>query len=196
MKFQALLLAGLGILLSCSILSAQNIPQQKGLTISAGVGVLPTFLGENAKTAVPPVSLRIGYNFSRRFNLSGYFGFTDVSTKPKLFSDGLASQNRNQFTVTGLRAEIRQEISKKFNLYGGAMLGYSHSKLEETDPFTGQAIVRDPEAPTPYDPNAPKGQVIYAGFVGAHYFFQKKLGVFAELGYGISIVNLGLTIRL
>jgi hypothetical protein len=36
----------------------------------------------------------------------------------------------------------------------------------------------------------------FSGFVGASYFFNKKIGAFGELGYGISLLNFGVTYRL
>ena len=35
----------------------------------------------------------------------------------------------------------------------------------------------------------------FTAFVGARYFFAKNLGGFAELGYGVSYLNLGLAYK-
>jgi hypothetical protein len=40
------------------------------------------------------------------------------------------------------------------------------------------------------------GGFTYNVFVGGRYYFTDNIGAFAELGYGISILNLGLCVKL
>jgi hypothetical protein len=76
------------------------------------------------------------------------------------------------------------------------MLGFLHSSTREFDKNTNETIVREIDGPTPYDPNQPKGRFNYSGFVGTTYYFAKGVGIFAEAGYGVSLLNTGVTIRL
>jgi len=40
------------------------------------------------------------------------------------------------------------------------------------------------------------GGLTWSGFLGARYQFKEKIGAFAELGYGVSFLNLGLRLKL
>lgn len=48
-----------------------------------------------------------------------------------------------------------------------------------------------------YDgPNNFSGGPGFSGFIGGRYFFNNKLGVYAELGYGVSTLNAGVAFKL
>ena len=102
----------------------------------------------------------------------------------------------NKQYLFGLRGELRKEISGKFEMYGGGLLGYNHTSIREYDALSKQTISRDADGPTPFDPNQSNGKFLYSGFVGSTYYLHPSVGVFAEVGYGISLLNTGLTIRL
>jgi len=40
------------------------------------------------------------------------------------------------------------------------------------------------------------GGLVYAGFIGARYYFTPKFAAKAELGYGIALINIGVSIKL
>lgn len=179
--------------LSLSILNAQSPGK---LIISSGIGIAPTYHGSTASTDMPAVSLQVGYEVSKKFSLSAYAGYTAASSNQKLLSDGLLSKVENKTTAFGLRGEFRKDMTDRLEVYGGMVLGYKAFNITEFDVRTGEAVERDPDAPTPYNPNAPKGQAFYSGFVGTKYFFKKNIGLFGEFGYGLSLVNLGATFKL
>ena len=45
-------------------------------------------------------------------------------------------------------------------------------------------------------PGTSVGGLVYAGFIGARYYFTPKLAAMAELGYGIAILNIGVSFKL
>lgn len=184
------------VLLSATVmLSAQTTTGK--FSVSAGLGVLPTFLNDDATVNTPPLSVRIAYQATPMVQLSGYAGYASSTTNsPLIISDGQSSLVSSKLMMLGLRGELRKEVSEKFDVYGGGMLGYQHHAREEFDKHTNEPIVRETAGPTPYNPNQPKGQILYSGFVGTTYYFTKGVGVFAEAGYGISLLNTGFTVRL
>ena len=185
----------------CSIfvataLSAQNSTLGK-FSLSAGIGVLPTFLADNATVNTPPVFIRMTYQVTPSFNLGGYLGHSSsTSTSPFLISDGQQSLISNKMAMIGLRGEVKKRISNKFDIYGGALIGVNQSNKKEFDKFTGETIKRDQEEPTPYNPNASNIKFMYSGFVGTTFYLHKNFGCFAEVGYGITLFNTGITVRL
>ena len=61
---------------------------------------------------------------------------------------------------------------------------------------TGEKVIRQIEDPTPYNPNAPDAQFLYAGFIGVKYWLRPKIGVYSELGSAVSILSAGISVRL
>jgi hypothetical protein len=182
--------------LPCTI-QAQSTPKSHGkLNISAGVGIVPAYTGTDSKGKFLPVSLRVGYAIGKKLHVSGFFGYSNTTSNPRLFADGFSSKLENKSMTFGLRTEVRKDLTSRVDLYGGAMLGYSHSDVKEYEATTGQLFLREPGKPTPYNPNAPDGQVIYAAFVGSTFYLNKSFGFFGEVGFGVSIANLGVTLRL
>jgi len=165
-------------------------------TISTGFGAIPTYTGKTAKTNVPAVSLQVGYRISEKFSMNAYVGYTQATSTPRTFSDGLESQVNNKTTMIGLKSQFHRDFTDKIEMYGGMLIGASLFNTTEYDVKTGDIVQREPDQPTPYNPNAPKGQFLYAGFVGAKYSLNPKLGAYTELGYGISLLNFGLKFQL
>lgn len=166
-------------------------------SFSAGIGLVPTFVADDANVNTPPLTFRAGYQVTPSFNLSAFAGFSNsTSSTPYLVTDGQLAQMNNKQLLTGLRAEIRKDFDGKFDVYGGGIIGLNRTETTEYDYNTGDVIVRNPDAPTPFDPNAPKSQFLYSGFIGGTYYFAKNVGLFAEVGYGVSLLSTGITVRL
>lgn len=164
---------------------------------SAGLGLVPTFVADGANVTTPPLTFKASYQVTPSFSLGAFAGYSNsTSASPYLISDGQLAQMNNKQFLTGLRAEVRKNFDGKFDMYGGGMFGLNHTETKEVDSQTGATIDRDPYAPTPFNPNAPKSQLLYSGFVGGTYYLTKGIGLFAEVGYGVSLLNTGITIRI
>ncbi len=187
-------LTSLCILLVSTVLCAQS--PVGSFSISTGIGIIPTYTGKTASTNIPALSLQVDYRVSEKFSLGAYAGFTEATSTPREFSDGTVSQVNNKTSMFGLKGQFHRDFSDKIQLYGGFLIGLSRFNTTETDINTGEVVKRQPDQPTPYNPNAPKGQFLYSGFVGSKYSINPKLGFFTELGFGISLVNLGFKIQL
>lgn len=191
------------LLLCCAIFSFSLLQAQSSksnqvgrITISAGIGLVPTYYRAGETTGTVPVMVKIGVNLNKFFSINAFGGFSTVTTGEQNYSADFGSYLTNKTTVLGLRAEVKKEISRKLDIYSGAMLGYHHSDVKEFYAQSKTRAVRSPEDATPFDPNATRGKLAYSAFLGSSYHFSKKLGAFFEVGYGISLINTGLTIRL
>jgi hypothetical protein len=69
----------------------------------------------------------------------------------------------------------------KIDLYGGLALGYYISSY--TSSYTG-----------PYSDGF-GGKVLFGAHVGGRYYFKPNIGGFAELGYGVASLKLGVTFK-
>lgn len=190
----ALLLCG--ALSNLSSLYAQSSSALSRFTISTGVGIVPTYYKAGEGSKFLPLSVKFGIDVSKSFSLGVFGGYSSTTAKPNIFTDGFETYIVNKTKVLGLRAEVKREFSDRIKGYGGAMIGYHHADVKEFNNGTKALVIRSADAPTPFDPNVKKGKVTYSAFMGATVSFTKRLNLYAELGYGISIANLGFTVRI
>jgi hypothetical protein len=90
--------------------------------------------------------------------------------------------NYNHY-VLGARGAFHYQFVEKLDTYGGLMLGYNIATASWAG--DGESI------------GTASGSTFgYSLFVGARYFFKPKLGVYSEVGYGISYLSVGITFKL
>jgi hypothetical protein len=71
----------------------------------------------------------------------------------------------------------------KLDLYGGAALGYYISSYSDNTGYTGL-----------YN-NGYGGRLLFNIHAGGRYYFKENLGAFAELGYGVAALKVGVTFK-
>lgn len=176
-------------------LSLASAYSQSGkVNLSAGVGFEPTTLMDNASSNTIPLTFKLGYQVSPLFSLNAIGGYSSTTSEPKFVNDGLAVKTTNKQSFIGLRGELKKGLGERFEVYGGGTLGFMRKDISENT-TAGRSYLRITGEPTPNNPNAAKGSMFYAGFVGTTFFPIKHIGLFAEVGYGVSLLNGGVTIR-
>ncbi|WP_338815027.1 outer membrane beta-barrel protein [Bernardetia sp. Wsw4-3y2] len=156
-----------------SFSTAQAQYEQGQLDVNLGVGLLPTFYGSGTTQAIPPVGLSVDYGVSDKISIGGYAAY--ASTK----IDGFDDWGYN-YTIIGVRGAYHFDVgSEKFDTYAGGLLGYNIVSFSGDDSFTGAAA----------------SAAAFSVFLGGRYRFTDNLGAFAELGYGISVLQLGLNLK-
>lgn len=195
MKFRIVLL-----LLLPMLGSAQSF--QKGqVDVNLGVGIGNTF-AHGAYSNFPPISASIDYGVSKNISVGGYLAFAASTWKYYYWdycNNGSGVGNkyyvedtyRWSYYIIGVRGAFHfAEFidNDKIDLYAGALLGDNIARSTWTT-----------NSPCPdhvYYSTGSQGGVIFAGFAGCRYRFTEKVGAFAELGYGISYLNLGVNFKL
>ncbi|MGB1031299.1 MAG: hypothetical protein ACPGWM_01730 [Flavobacteriales bacterium] len=166
----------LAVLFSSVSMSAQ-VYEQGAILANAGVGLGFTYGIGN--TAIPPIALSADYGVTDNIAIGGYLGY--AAAKEEI----LGYEWKYSYTIIGARGTYHLDRSDDLDLYGGALLGYVIGKVTlESDQELGPLFVE----PT-------VGGVGYSFFVGGRYMFSEKVGAFGELGYGISLLTLGLTAK-
>ncbi len=196
MKNQTFIALTIFVFSTLTLTAQNNSNHFSKFNFSVGAGLVPTFVADGANTSLPPLTFKAGYQISRNFSLNGFVGFAEADSKPGLVSDGKLVYTRNTQFVTALRGEWKKPVNNKLDIYGGGMFGLSHSRIRQYEVATGQEFVRQSGTPTPFDPNASAGKFFYSGFVGGQYFFRKNIGLFLEAGFGVSLLNTGIVVRL
>ncbi len=153
--------------------------------VQAGAGLLPTFLKDHTQTLMAPVLLGLSYRIKPNMSL-GLLAGTSVSQAPRTIPGDLTpSMHRNHYTTVSLRAAAHTTSLGRWEVYGGMLVGYGASRVE-VRPIGEE---KTPEPVETYN----KGKVYLSAFLGSRYALNKKIGVFSELGMGISILSGGVS---
>ncbi|MBT4333202.1 MAG: hypothetical protein HOD64_07980 [Candidatus Cloacimonetes bacterium] len=89
------------------------------------------------------------------------------------------------YIVIGGRAAYHLKLdSPKIDPYGGVMLGYNIVSFTEPSGYSGTGY------------SSGSSYLMYGFYGGARYFFNPKMAVYAELGYGFGYLNLGISYKL
>lgn len=108
----------------------------------------------------------------------GYYGYKEDFAVPTMSY----SWKYTDFIVAG-RALAHYPLVKKLDTYGGVLLGYNVASVKYDGPNAGSM-------PTPS-----AGGFVFGGVAGARYEFNQTWGAYAEVGFGVSNLNLGVAYK-
>ncbi|MPR34369.1 hypothetical protein [Salmonirosea aquatica] len=161
-------------LLACSTANAQYAQGDKLLNLGIGLngyygGGLPIGASfEYGVTDQISVGAQIDY-YTWNYGYVGYkwrYTFMPIALRGSYHVNELLNLNNDQI-----------------DLYGGVQLGYYISSFKDDTGYIGN-----------YN-NAYGNQVLFGIHLGGKYYFKPNLGAFAEVGYGVSAVKLGLALK-
>lgn len=176
----------LGMVVAFALLSFNaNAQVDEGqIDMNLGFGLL-TF-GATGDVGVPPLSFSLDYAIKDNITVGGFLGYYSSSQEVPSFGGNYVF--KYSYTIVAARGTYHYPLVDELDTYGSVLLGY----------IVGNSSVEIPNGANPAftPPAASVGGVAYGFSVGARYHFTDNLGAFAELGYGISLLNLGLTYKL
>ncbi len=124
--------------------------------------------------------------------IGGYLGYKSLSAKTD-YAFGTTRYSYDwtwNYLILGVRGAWHYNDwhgNEALDTYGGVMLSYnSVSFKDNTDYPTGSVAYKYSSA----------SGVGFTGFLGARYWFSEQFGAQAELGYGIAVLNLGISYKL
>ena len=82
--------------------------------------------------------------------------------------------------IIGARGGFHYTFVSKLDTYGGLMLGYDIRSVKST---VSSDVYKSPN------------DFAWSLYVGARYYFTESIGAFAEVGYGVSILNVGVALK-
>jgi len=158
--------------------------------VSAGIGLLPTFIKDKGEVELTPFFITMDYRLSRKFSLGMYVGHTQVKGDFNLQIDGEGETLRNKFTMLGLRYAIHSDFSDVWDCYGGMNFGYTASRIEVLKGDVEQLKLH-------HNYKSVSGKMLISAFLGVKYTPEnKRYSLFGEVGYGISLLSFGFSQRL
>lgn len=133
------------------------------------------------------LGLGLGTFSSYSFQLPPIVGSFDYVVKDNLFDEKsslsvgaygqLGLGEHLTYLVVGARGAVHYNFVDKLDTYAGLMLGYSRASVKVLGV------------------SASTGAFGWSTFIGARYFFTPSIGAFAELGYGTSALEAGVTFK-
>lgn len=177
-----LLVAGLSM---TQLLAQESTFKQGDKVLNLGIGIGSTFYsGTGYKAGIPPISASLEFGVKDgvldkgTIGIGGYLGYS--SHKWEYSGWGWKYTN----IILGVRGVFHYPLVNKLDTYTGLLLGYNIATSKEF----GTAVFG-------YNYSASSGGVAYAWFVGGRYYFSDSFAVMAELGYGITYLNLGVALK-
>ncbi len=164
---------------------SQNTFQKGDKVVNAGIGIGNTlYSGSGYTNKTPPISLsfELGvkdqlFDDKSSLGIGGYIGYT--SAKWEYSGWGWKYTN----FVIGGRGIGHYQLLDRLDTYTGLMLGYNVNSAKEFGTTFGN------------DYSANASGIIWAWFAGGRYYFTDKFAAMAEIGYGITYLNLGVSYK-
>jgi len=177
-------------------LQAQVVFKKGFVDLAVGVGLVPTYVADGAHINMLPVNMRLGLRLSDNFSMSAFAAYSASEKNNVIRPDDSIDNIRNQEVTLGLRGAVHALRSERFDVYGGFMLGYNMPNTEVTQVAAPKSGGPLPNGLQPSFTREPSNKMLYNGFVGVSYLTGRNLGLFGELGYGISLFNVGMQWKL
>lgn len=157
--------------------------------LNVGIGFLRQLPGGNSeKLTIPPIPISFEYIIKDDlFEGNGALGFGGFIGYSAAKQDYYSSTYKSSRFIFGARGYVHYALIEKLDTYGGVLLGYksdvtSFKYNEEQTNYPNQKIT--------------DGTPTLNIFAGCRYFFSDKIAGMAELGWGMSIITIGATIKL
>ncbi len=182
-KISALVLA---VIFAIAHLAAQEPVFLKGdKVVNLGMGLGSTlYSGMYYKSQVPPVSASLEIGVVDELLEKGVLGvgpYLGYSSFKYEYSDwGWKYSN----IIIGVRGNFHYPFVEKLDTYTGLLLGYNVASSKEF----GNTVPG-------WDYSYSAGGVVWSWFLGARYYFKENFAAMAELGYGITYLNLGVALK-
>ncbi|MES2690630.1 MAG: outer membrane beta-barrel protein [Bacteroidota bacterium] len=160
--------------------NAQVYEQGKG-QLNVGLGIGSTLTATGFNTTIPPIGVSYEYGFHENISGGAYLGYSGADY------EFAGYKWTYSYIIVGARGSWHFDFldSDKLDPYAGLLLGYNIASVS----------VEKPAGATYTPPVATAGGVVIGGHLGMRYHFNEKLGAFAELGYGIAFLQLGVTAK-
>jgi hypothetical protein len=163
---------------------SQNILSEDDVIANFGVGLLD-FYGNDYSVLLPPISASLEYimfddliDGNAAFGVGGLIGYS--------LNNRVILGNKREyahFLVCG-RGQLHYQFIDKLDTYAGLMIGWDIVSEQDTETASGTS------------PDFGKlGGFLPGFFVGGRYFFADNFAGFAEIGYGISVLQLGISLK-
>lgn len=170
------------VLFSLNQLVAQESTFNKGdKALNLGIGLGSGYYGGFYTSRMPALSASLEFGVVDNviekgvIGVGGYIGYSSAK-----YSNYWKTSN----LIIGPRGTFHYPLVDKLDTYAGLLIGYNIVTTKDLDAtYIGSY-------------KASASGLTTAGFVGGRYFFKDNFAVMAELGWGISYLTLGISLKM
>ncbi len=159
--------------------------------LSFGVGGNYNTVGNSYSSQTPAIGVSFENGFKELgpgvLGLGGYIGYKSLSSETRIGS--LNYDWTYNYLIMGVRGTWHYNEwhgDPNWDTYGGLMLGYSNVTFKDNTNY--------PSGTPEYNAQSYSG-INLSAYLGARYYFTDNFGAHAELGYGIAVLNLGVSYK-
>lgn len=175
-------------------LNAQHAKIKPGqVQFGIGLGMVPTYAADATTTIVPPLSAQLDVFLSPNFSLGTYLAYSKTEGENLYANAGISEEFVNDTWMVGLRSSFHSNDLNDWRVYGGFVVGATLPSIDKTVELLPGENQRDDELPSFSRPS--ENGFLFSGFVGTRRYLNDNWSAFGELGFGISLVNLGLSYK-
>lgn len=194
-----LFLLPIAIFLMINPVKSQNTTFTEGdKVLNLGVGVVGAFYSGVYANKIPPLVASLEFNVKDELfdeNSSLGVGALIGYTGAKWDGYGIGWSYSNM--LAGAQGALHYQFVDKLDTYVGLLIGYSMMTVKSVDNFGGGGdFYATLKSTTASSSVKPVGGIIYGFRIGGRYYFSDKIAAMAELGYGISNLNIGVALKL
>ncbi|MBC7615240.1 MAG: outer membrane beta-barrel protein [Pedobacter sp.] len=142
-------------------------------TLSVGLSQAGVSSAIKSSFAFPPPMISVDYGVTNEVSFGGYLSYASAN----FTSFGSLIENDKIFFI-GARGLYHVDLHSKLDTYGG--LGLAYGSFTATEPNNSM--------------KSTSGKLYYQLLVGSRYKVTPNTGAFLELGYGITVINIGLNV--
>ncbi|GBU08219.1 hypothetical protein AwDysgo_15500 [Bacteroidales bacterium] len=187
-KITVLAIACFGMVFSS--VNAQNMFSKDDKVINLGIGLgssLHTGTGYAMGMPAISASFELGikdelFDEKSSLGVGGYLGYASSTYKN---NSGIDNEYKWTYSdwIVGVRGALHYQLIENMDTYGGLMLAYDIVGVSTPGGYSGNYSA--------------SGSVFRASlYIGGRYYFNDKIAAMGELGYGISVLNIGVSIKL
>lgn len=158
--------------------------EPKSNIVSLGLGIGVPGRGDRT-TGLPPILLEYEhvikgdlFDDKSSLGIGGLFGFYSMKWEYYNYKETYKD------VALGVKGYLHYQFIEHLDTYGALLLGIRMEKVKTTDSYYDETYTSN------------NNQFLFRPTVGARYFFNSKIAAMAEIGYGISFINLGVALKL
>ena len=165
--------------------------------LNVGIGIGSTlYSGSYYTTQIPPLSASLEVGLlddlfeveGLNLGVGGYIGFSRSQYKYSYYDLGEDREYewgwRYTYIIIGARGVLHYQLTEKLDTYTGLLFGPNIVTSKEFGDWEEG-----------YVGSAASSGLAYSYFIGARYYISDSFGLMGELGYGISYLNLGVSLK-
>lgn len=157
----------------------------KAITLGIGIPSASLYTGSYYKLRIPPISLSYEHGITDKLGI-GYIGvggyFAIAGSKYEVTIPPFDTYGwKYTYIIVGVRGAYHFDLVDNLDIYAGLMVGARVTSSKEI----GDVGVASPD----------KTKATHAEFAGIRWYVKPRFALMAELGYGISYINLGVAFK-